>query len=244
MCRICLPEVIFVNAKDRRKEEFARIFMHLVADSSSNRRISVVDITNAMGCERKTFYYYFENIDDLVIWIFRYALKSTVEGCFPSRTHIFPHPSLQDPYAEWPFYVRLEAPQHFLAQGPYFKTITYHWEDNRAYYSSMFRNNEPSYGNLFEYLIKLYVPAIKDDVLYMLNGKPVPDDVLNFLAEYHVMGIFGRLQWHFATTRKYIMQKDLDPFWNYAHSCIKRTVDRIGQTSDPIEAINQQSMKQ
>ena len=51
---------------------------------------------------------------------------------------------------------------------------------------------------------------------------------LNFLAEYHVMGIFGRLQWHFGHTRKDIMQEALNPYWNYAHTCIKHTIDGLG----------------
>lgn len=232
-----------MSTRDERKLKFARTFMRLVVDSRHNRRVSVVDITNALGCERKTFYYYFENIDDLVIWIVRHTLKSLIEQQFSQYPHIRPDPSLCDPYADWPFYVRIEYPGKFLAQGPYFKATTYHWEDNRAYYSSMFRNDERSYGNLFEYLVRLYTPALKDDIRFMLNGKTIPEDALNFLAEYHVMGIFGRLQWHFACTRQFIMQQDLDPYWNYAHTCIRLTIDRLGTANDDIALANKQAMQ-
>lgn len=71
-----------MSVKDDRKQAFATVFMNLVAESPRNRRVSVVDITNAVGCERKTFYYYFENIDDLIIWIFRSSFKRTVETEF------------------------------------------------------------------------------------------------------------------------------------------------------------------
>lgn len=216
-----------MSVKDARKQEFAAMFMRLVTETPLNRRVSVVDITNAMGCERKTFYYYFENVDDLVIWIFRYAFKRIVETEFTDCQLVKPHPELQDPYCDWPFYVRIEAEDRFLAQGSYFKAITYHWVENRDYYANMFRTDAHSYNNLFEYLVKLYVPAVKDDVRYMLGAKTLPPDVLNFLAEYHVMGIFGRLQWHFGSTHEDIMQSALDPYWNYAHTCLKRTIDHL-----------------
>ncbi|MRX82132.1 hypothetical protein [Eggerthella guodeyinii] len=216
-----------MSVKDARKHEFAATFMRLVTDSPPNRRVSVVDITNAMGCERKTFYYYFENVDDLIIWIFRSSFKRTVETEFAGCTLVKPHPELHDPYSDWPFYVRIETEDRFLEQGPYFKTISYHWVDNRDYYANMFRIDKRSYNNLFAYLVQLYVPAVKDDIRYMLGSKVIPPDVLNFLAEYHVMGIFGRLQWHFGHTHQDIMQSALDPYWNYAHTCIKRTIDHL-----------------
>ncbi|BAK43458.1 transcriptional regulator [Eggerthella sp. YY7918] len=107
-----------MGAKDAKKYEFAATFMRLVAEAPFNRRVSVVDITNAMGCEHKTFYYYFENIGDLIIWIFRASLKKTLETQFAGYPMAKPHPDLQDPYADWPFYVRLETEGRFLAQGP------------------------------------------------------------------------------------------------------------------------------
>ena len=216
-----------MSVKDDRKQAFATVFMNLVAESPRNRRVSVVDITNAVGCERKTFYYYFENIDDLIIWIFRSSFKRTVETEFADFPLVKPHPDLHDPYSDWPFYVRLEAENRFLAQGPYFKRISYHWVDNRDYYTNMFLNDERSYNNLLEYLVNLYVPALRDDILFMLDGRPLHPDALNFLAEYHAMGIFGRLQWHFGHTHKEIMQPALDPYWNYAHTCLKHTIDHM-----------------
>lgn len=212
--------------KDTKQHEFAVTFMHLVAESRSHR-VSVVDVTNAMGCERKTFYYYFENIDDLIIWILRSSLKHMLEDEFSGYPLVKPHPELQDPYADWPFYVRIPTKNRFLEQGPYFKAAAYHWVDNRDYYANMFRDDVHLYNNLFAYLVNLYVPAIRDDIVFMLGDRTLPSDTLNFLAEYHVMGIFGRVQWHFGHTHNDIMQKALDPYWNYAHTCIKRTIDHL-----------------
>lgn len=163
-----------MSSRDARKREFADTFMQLVIETPCNHRVSVVDITSAIGCERKTFYYYFENVDDLVIWIFRSAFKRTIEEQFSDYPQVKPHPDLHDAYPDWPFYVRIEAEDRFLAQGPYFKAITYHWVNNRAYYANMFRSDANSYNNLFEYLVALYTPAIRDDILFMLGNRPTP----------------------------------------------------------------------
>ena len=163
-----------MSVKGARRQEFADTFMHLVTETPCNHRVSVVDITNAIGCERKTFYYYFENVDNLVIWIFRSAFKKIIETQFAEYPQVKPHPELQDPYDDWPFYVRIETEDRFLAQGPYFKAITYHWVDNRVYYANMFRTDANSYNNLFEYLVNLYVPTIKDDILFMLGNRSTP----------------------------------------------------------------------
>ena len=39
------------------------------------------------------------------------------------------------------------------------------------------------------------------------------------------MGVFGRLRYHFTQTNKFIMQDELEPFWNYAHIMLRESVD-------------------
>jgi AcrR family transcriptional regulator len=210
----------------KRKQEFAEVFKALVI-ANPDDRINVVELTNEMHCGRKTFYRYFENIDDLIIWIVRDALHNVVRTEFAEHQQVKPCPSLHDSYADWPFYTRITTADHFLEQGPYFNAVAFHWEDNRTYYETLFKNGDRRYFNLFAYLVHLYLPAFKDDVLYMLNGRQLEEDAVNFLAEYHAMGIFGRLDWHFGKTRKFIMQDDINPFWNHAHETMKSTIERL-----------------
>ncbi|MEG2212151.1 MAG: TetR/AcrR family transcriptional regulator [Raoultibacter sp.] len=202
--------------------------MDLVANASTQKRITVVEVANAVGINRKTFYNYFEGIDDLTIWIVRYYLKNMLEGPqFAGLPLVYPDKSLFDPYEDWPFYVRIKTDDHCLSQEKYFRAMAYHWEENRAYYTNMFHGVGCGYVNLTKYLELLYLPALREDMNYMLNGREMPEEAIHFLTVYHVVGMFGRLPSHFASTYRSIIQDDDEPFWNYTHIMLKKTIDSM-----------------
>ncbi|MEG0072548.1 MAG: hypothetical protein RR692_05100 [Raoultibacter sp.] len=208
------------------RDKIAEVFMGLVAQRPPKKRVTVVDVTTALDIDRKTFYNYFENTEDLSHWIYRDYLRRMLEQPqFAAHDLVFPHQCLQDNYSDWPFYARIEEDDHFLAQELFYKTMAYHFEGNRAYYSKAFQPD--SCLDIYDYIISLFLPAIREDVLFMLNGREMPEDAINFITEYHVMGVFGRLRYHFTGTGRFIMQDDINPFWNYAHITMKETIDRM-----------------
>ena len=209
-----------------RKQQIADAFMRLVVQTPIARRVTVADVARDLQIDRKTFYKYFENTDDLSHWIYRDYLKTMLEAPeFARCTLVKPDPSLFDTYADWPFYVRIEGEDHELAQARFYKTMAYHFVGNRAYYSKVFQPASPLC--VYDYIIRLFMPAIKDDVMYLLDGREMPEVAVNFLAEYHVMGIFGRLRYHFTRSGWSIMQEEIEPFWNYSHIMLKHTVDSL-----------------
>lgn len=211
-------------SKRSAQQQIARAFMKLVAESP-NKRISVAELTRALEMDRKTFYNYFDNIDNLMVWIYRDYLSTMLESntfdswkkiCPPSRNDLF------DPYPDLLFYARREE-EGMLKQAPYFKEMAYHWEEHRPYYSVVFSSTR--YISLFDYIVTLFLPVFREYIVFFLAGREMPDVVINFLAEYHVMGVFGRLRHHFTRTGQFIMQNELDPFWNYAHLMMKQSID-------------------
>ena len=52
------------------RHKFAQAFMALVP-LSPTKRVTVTDLSKHLGIDRKTFYNYFDNIDQLMIWIYR-----------------------------------------------------------------------------------------------------------------------------------------------------------------------------
>ncbi len=161
----------------------------------------------------------------MMVWIFRDYVKDMLsESQFAGWTLVYPDKSLHDKYANWPIYARNFKQDSAFEEEAFFKEMAYHWEENRGYYTKVFRDE--TYIDLFDYIIALYLPAFREDVLIMLDGKEMPDIVIDFLAEYHVMGVFGRLRYHFARTGKFIMQDELGPFWNYAHLSLKHSIER------------------
>lgn len=209
-----------------KREEIAEVFKNLVAASPANKRVTVVDITNALNIDRKTFYNYFENIDNVAIWIYRDHLRKMLQDPkFDGCEFVKPDSSLYDQYSDWPFYVRIKRNDRFLAQEMFYETMAHHFVGNRPYYSKVFQPD--SALPVYDYIINLFLPAIKDDVLYLLDGRAMPEVAINFLAEYHVMGIFGRLRYHFTCSGWNIMQEDITPFWNYSHITLKNSIESL-----------------
>jgi hypothetical protein len=151
---------------------------------------------------------------------------------FNSYPLLTPDRSLCDAYADWPFYVRIISSECFLAQGLFYEAMAQHFVKNRAYYSKVFQPN--STLNMYSYIIELFLPAVKSDIVFMLDGRKMPEVALNFLAEYHVMGIFGRLQYHFTCSGNSIMQDDIKPFWNYAHTMLKYSIETLFEKQESV----------
>ena len=209
------------------QQRFASAFMTLVPQTPT-KRVTVAELTRYLHVDRKTFYNYFDNIDSLMIWIYRDYLAKMLEGAlFDGWEKEKPSADAFDPYPELPFYARRRE-KDLLCQGPYFKAMAYHWENHRRYYSIVFSSS--CYLDLFDYIIALFLPPFREDVRYYLDGRSMPDIVVDFIAEYHVMGVFGRLRYHFTQTNKFIMQDEIDSFWNYAHTAMKESVECCFET--------------
>ena len=214
-------------SKASMRHQIAHAFMALVPKSPT-KRVTVAELARFLDMDRKTFYNYFDNIDNLMVWIYRDYLSSMLDGrAFDGWSKATPSDARFDPYPDLPFYAR-NVRGSMLDQGPYFKTMAYHWEDHRQYYSVVFSST--CYIDLFNYIVALFQPLFREDVEFFLAGRDMPGIVVDFLSEYHVMGVFGRLRYHYTQTNKFIMQDELDPFWNYAHIMMKRSVDACFET--------------
>ena len=53
-----------------------------LCDEMPLRKVSISDIVERTGKNRKTFYYHFENKDRLIIWIFRYDMGQCLKQHF------------------------------------------------------------------------------------------------------------------------------------------------------------------
>lgn len=216
------------------QHQIADCFIDLVSTSlNQSKGVSVTSIVDTLHIDRKTFYNHFGNTTDLVIWIYRDALQKMLLGSdFFGSEFVYPSPSLNDKFPEMPFYARIRGANGTLNQRAYYKGIGKIFQSKREYYQRIFSYS--CYIDFFSYMIALYLPAIRDDIVLLLGpDRTMPKVAIDFLAEYHTMGIFGRLSYHYSETKRFMMQDELDPFWNYAHETISRTIDSMFEESTP-----------
>jgi AcrR family transcriptional regulator len=65
----------------------AKTFIEL-CDKASIQKVSISDIVNATGKNRKTFYYHFDDKNSLIMWIFRYDMGGILKDKFPPRMNM------------------------------------------------------------------------------------------------------------------------------------------------------------
>ncbi len=214
------------------RSAIAKAFAALVTEGAVPHRVTVVDIAQRVGIDRKTFYYYFETTDILVQWIFRQAMARIVLlPEFSSATLVYPKQSLYDPFPDLPFYVEVASESDFSYQTAYFKYWGCYFQANREYYRRVFMG--ATYFQLFDYITTLYLPAIEDDIRKMQGERAVPEVAIKFLAEYHTMGIFGRVLYHYTRTQSFMMQRELDPYFSYGHRSIRTALDLYHEGKEP-----------
>lgn len=213
------------------KDRIASAFVQQVKTNPVQQRITVTSLICGLRIDRKTFYNHFEDIDMLVRYIFRSSVKDMLDqDSFAGYQRVYPAAELRDQFAHMPFYVRIVGPDRMLDQGLYFKAFGYMLQENREYYRRILQS--PHYKSLFDYIINLYTPAIYDDIVWLLNGRELSDVATRFLAEYHTLGIFGRVSYHYTKTNQFMLQSELEPFWNYAHTVLKSTLDALFEKNE------------
>ena len=60
-----------------------------LCDEMPLRKVSISDIVERTGKNRKTFYYHFENKDRLIIWIFRYDMGQCLKQHFSESVLLY-----------------------------------------------------------------------------------------------------------------------------------------------------------
>ena len=209
--------------KHRIRDEFVSAFTSLVIDHGS-RDISVVDLTRCVGCSRKTFYRYFDDLDDLVIWKYRAAMLEVLRNQVPGAIWVAPDTSLCDKYPDVPFYARIIMPDGSLDESLYMYGSACHFENNAEYYCVLFNDPCVKYRDFRRYLRNLYVPAIRGDIEAMLRGGIVPSGHIQFLCEYHACALVARLN-QFICEEHGMMSKEDELHWNYTHQAIYRDLE-------------------
>lgn len=213
-----------MSTGQKTKKHIVAVFKSLVESAPSSHRVTVTSLIRELGIDRKTFYNHFSDVDSLVRYIFRTSLHDMLQDdYFKGHFKVYPAENLHDEFANIPFYVRIIGSNHTLDQGLYFKAFGYMLQKDRKYYQKILKS--AAYMSLYDYIINLYTPAIYDDIKWLLEDNELPEIVIRFLSEYHTFGIFGRVFFNYVKTNQFMLQDELEPFWNYAHTILKYTLN-------------------
>ncbi|MEG0455376.1 MAG: TetR/AcrR family transcriptional regulator C-terminal domain-containing protein [Bacteroides sp.] len=199
----------------------AETFVSLIT-KSSNGKISVSDIIAASDKTRKTFYYHFHDRDELIIWIFRNDLASMLEEHIDPSQLIY-EKTKGDLLSSFPYYARVKKGVRSLDNTIFFQCLHDCVKKRRTYYSIILQDT--GLCSLQHYLFDLYMPALKEDIRFILSNRFLKESNIAFLAEFYT-GAFISTLIRLTATNEGISHTlgEIGPFGNIIHSSLESEI--------------------
>ena len=142
------------------------------------KKVSISDIVERTGKNRKTFYYHFEDKNALIIWKFRYDLGTELQRRFPENILVYEKED-EGTYPDLPFYITQKSGVRSLDHSKFFDTFAIVLERERDFYVQAFSEMGPS--SLRHYLYDLYLPALRNDITIILANRYLPEENLSLI---------------------------------------------------------------
>lgn len=207
----------------------ANTFLEL-ADTLPLEKITISGIVERCGRNRKTFYYYFMDIDSLIVWIFRRDLARLLEEGFERGQLVFEEraaglertPSAME---RFPYYVRVKSGVRTLDHTRFFALLARTFDDRREFYRRVFKLRNPSPNNLRSYLYALYRPALQGDIEFMLGNRYLQPAIVERLAEFYTGAFVNDLVCRTKDATSGSVEAAIAPLGNFIHNALSREVE-------------------
>ena len=113
-----------------------------LCDEMPLRKVSISDIVERTGKNRKTFYYHFENKDRLIIWIFRYDMGQCLKQHFSESVLLYDDDP-EDPTSRFPYDITQKSGVRSLDHAEFFQCFAEVLEGRRNFYRQALVDNGP-----------------------------------------------------------------------------------------------------
>lgn len=192
-----------------------------LCDETPLKKVSISDIIERTGKNRKTFYYHFENKDSLITWIFRYDLGQELKKRFPESALVYEE-NIGDSASQFPYYILQKSGVRSLDHSDFFECFGNVLEAKRTFYTQALMDNNPY--SLRNYLYNLYLPALRRDIHIILSNRYLPEENIQFLAEFYTCAF---LSYHIRKCDQPLSERltgQAGPFANIIHSSIEMQI--------------------
>ena len=150
------------NERHEHNASHRRPFVSL-CDEMPLQKVSISDIVERTGKNRKTFYYHFVDKNYLINRIFRYDLGQALRSHFPEELLVY-EKDTDSSMAQFPYYIRKKSGIRSLDHSEFFGVFARVLESRRKFYTQALLETSPN--ALRNYLYALYLPALKSDIDY------------------------------------------------------------------------------
>ncbi|MEG0026756.1 MAG: TetR/AcrR family transcriptional regulator C-terminal domain-containing protein [Raoultibacter sp.] len=195
---------------------FAETFIALTEEMPLEK-ITITTIVEKLNKNRNTFYYHFPDREYLITWIFRYDLDCFLQKTFPPHQLVYENEDTGT-FPEYAFYVFIEKDNRHLYHAPFFEAFACCLEQRHDYYKkTLRRTEEPCLRN---YLVQLYKPQLKKDIVFMLGDKHLELKKLDFLAEFYTKAFLYQIIDKLSSVDGCRTNNAMVPFENVIHDSL------------------------
>ncbi len=185
------------------------------------KKVSISDIVERTGKNRKTFYYHFEDKNALIIWKFRYDLGLELQNRFPENILVY-NTSEDSSLANFPFYITQKSGVRSLDHSKFFDAFATVLEHNRSFYTQAFAEVGPA--ALRNYLYELYLPALRNDIGIILANRYLPEENIDFLSEFYTCAFLSYFMRKCEQPGSRRLISNAGPFANIIHSSLESEI--------------------
>ncbi|MCR5582893.1 MAG: TetR/AcrR family transcriptional regulator C-terminal domain-containing protein [Eggerthellaceae bacterium] len=201
----------------------AQSFIGLV-EQEGLQKVSVSNIVERSQRNRKTFYYHFSDRSKLIQWIFRYGMAEELKKRVREDELVYPKNDTGD-LARLPYYTFTKEGVRSINADAFFEALDACFRSKKKYYADVL--SETGIDSLSEYLFQLYVPALRNDIEFILSNRFLNEANQQFLAEFYT-GAFityykRRICEKLADGERVLA--DMGPFSNIIHSSIASEIN-------------------
>lgn len=192
-----------------------------LTETKPPEKISVSDIIAAADKNRKTFYYHFNDKTQLIVWIFRHDLAKRLIARFDESQLVYETDS-DSPCRNLPYYVFVKRGVRALEGSVFFEELAACLESRRTYYARILGMSDQ--GNLSEYLYRLYTPALRCDVEFVLSNRQLRRESIDFLAEFYADAFITFMIRRCRNLSVKRIMTGSEPFANILHSSLENEI--------------------
>ena len=185
------------------------------------KKVSISDIVERTGKNRKTFYYHFEDKNALIIWKFRYDLGMELQHRFPENILVYETEG-DAALTRFPFYITQKSGVRSLDHSKFFDAFAVVLDRNRTFYAQAFQENGPA--ALRNYLYDLYLPALRNDINIILSNRYLPEENIDFLSEFYTCAFLSYFIRKCEQTGTKRLSINAGPFANIIHSSLENEI--------------------
>ncbi len=210
-------------AKRDTRAQIASAFKESVRRTSLSQT-RIADLITELGINRNTFYYHFGSKYDVAMWIFRTSLAAKLRHDFPeSQLVSAPFSTTGAGKEPLPYYVHKETGARTLDASGYYKILVATVLEDPDFYRKLFTPHEFEF---IEHVVETLIPAFRDDIDFILDGRYMPDEtkqLLSDLSARRTVSLLGFFLSHRGSTQT-LLDEHMNPFWNITQESLYNAI--------------------